>query len=293
MGPRRQASRESPKKSREKPRRAATRPAPGELRSRWERLHRGDREPWPDVARIERLARKQRAFAAFLETQGGPGALARELQSAWGEFHAGEFRAAIEHGERLGPLGASAANKAAAVSTLYAAPGAPEALATLAAAVARAEAAVGMLPDYPNAHYLLALVLGRYSQRISILTALAEGLGGRVRVHLERALVLEPRHAEAHLALGLYHAEIVAKLGALTAGVAYGASRAAALEHFEHAVKLAPASPIVLMEFAHGLLLLDGSRRERARQLYEQAAACKPADAMERLDAARARRGLQ
>ncbi len=287
MGPTRRETREPPKK----PLRTARQPAGGELRSRWERLHRGDCEPWPDAQRIERLARKHRGFAASLETYHGPEPLARELQSAWEQFHAGEFRAAIEHGERLGPLGASVANKAAAVSTLYSAAGA-EALATLAAAVTRAEAAVEALPDYPNAHYLLALVLGRYSQRISILKALAEGLAGRVRSHLERTLKLEPRHAEAHVAFGLYHAEIVGKLGGLAAAFTYGARRDAALEHFGRATRLAPDSPIVLMEHANGLLLLDAQRnRDEARALYREAAALAPRDAMERLDIEHAQRG--
>lgn len=288
MSPRRQATKTSAKK----PPRTARAAAGAGLRPCWERLHRGDCEPWPDGERIERLARTHRAFAASLETYHGPEALARELQSAWDEFHAGEFRAAIGHGERLGPLGASAANKAAAVCTLYAPPGAPEALATLEAAVARAEAAVQTLPDYPNAHYLLALVLGRYSQRISILQALAAGLAGRVRSHLEHTLELEPRHAEAHLAFGLYHAEIVGKLGGLAATLTYGADRDAALGHFGHATRLAPESPIVLMEHANGLLLLDARRyRDEARALYREAAALAPADAMERLDVERAQRG--
>lgn len=288
MSPRRQATKAPPKK----PPRTARARAEAALRSRWERLHRGDCEPWPDAQRIERLARKHRAFAASLETFDGSEALAAELQSAWEQFHAGEFRTAIGHGERLGPLGASVANKAAAVCTLYSPPGASEALATLEAALARAEAAVETLPDYPNAHYLLALVLGRYSQRISILKALAEGLAGRVRSHLERTLKLEPRHAEAHLAFGLYHAEIIGKLGTLAAAITYGAKREAALEHFECATQLAPDSPIVLMEHANGLLLLDAQRnRDEARALYREAAALAPADAMERLDVERAKRG--
>src|SRR5450759_1023920 len=78
--------------------------------------------------------------------------------------------------------------------------------------------------------------LGRYSQRITILRALAEGLAGRVQSHLQRALALAPRHAEAHVALGLYHAEIVNKLGSLAASLTYGASRDKAIEHFQHAI---------------------------------------------------------
>ncbi|HYB33646.1 MAG TPA: hypothetical protein VED45_09490 [Steroidobacteraceae bacterium] len=264
----------------------------GELRARWQKLHHGDREPWPDERLIARFARQSHAFAAWLETGDGPTALAQRIQHAWAEFHAGEFEAAIGHGSELGALGASVANKAAAVATLYFRGSAAQALRILEAAITRGEKAVELLPEYANAHYLLALVLGRYSQRISILKALAAGLAGRVRTHLERTLQLEPQHAEGHLAFGLYHAEIVGKLGALAASVTYGVSRAAAIEHFTRALQLAPASPIVHIEYANGLVLLDARRyREQARELYAKAAALEPADAMERLDVEHAGHG--
>jgi len=273
-------------------RRTIVRRSAADLRGRWEQLHQGDREPWPDERLIGRFARRSRPFAAWLETAEGPAALALALQHAWQEFHGGEFLAAVEHGNRLGPLGASVANKAAAVHTLYAKSFGPRELAMLETAVSRGEAAVELLPDYANAHYLLALVLGRYSQRISIVRALTQGLAGRVRAHLERALKLEPQHAEAYVASGLYHAEIVAKLGALAAALTYGASRDAALDCFKRARKLSPRSPIVHIECANGLLLLDAERyREQARTLYEQASAFEPRDAMERLDVQRAKRG--
>jgi hypothetical protein len=137
-----------------------------DLPARWEQLHQGDKEPWPEERAIAGFAERFPAFASWLEASGGPAELALGLQRAWREFHAGEFPAAIEHGSRLGPLGASVANKAAAVHTLYAQSFGPRELAMLAAAVKRGEAAVELLPEYPNAHYLLALVLGRYSQRI-------------------------------------------------------------------------------------------------------------------------------
>lgn len=265
-----------------------------ELREHWSRLHQTDREPWPDARALGKLARGRQQLASSIEANGGAAALAQALQDAWRKFHSGAFAQAILAGEKLGPFGAAVSNRAAAVDSLYSKKSAAQLLKMLEAAIARGEQAVMELSDHPNTHYTLALVLGRYSQRISILEALAAGLAGRVREHLERTLALEPRHAEAHLAFGLYHAEIVGKLGSLAASLTYGATAGAAVEHFRQALALAPSPPIVRMEYAHGLLLLDASRHlPQAQELYAQAAAVEPADEMERLDVARARRGLE
>jgi tetratricopeptide (TPR) repeat protein len=273
--------------------RSAQKPSAKAFHAQWDRLHRGDREPWPDERLITRYANRHAAFAAWVREQDDPATVARGLQRAWQSFHAGQFESAIEQGSELGALGASVANKAAAVHTLYLKRGAARQLRLLDEATKRGTAAVAVLPDYANAHYTLALALGRYSQGISILRALAEGLATQVRTHLERTLELEPRHAEAHLALGLYHAEIVGKVGALMAGLTYGVSAAAALEHFKHATKLAPDVPIVLVEYANGLLQLDAKRhREQALELYAKAATLEPADAMERLDCEHAKGGI-
>ncbi len=267
--------------------------SPQVLKKHWDRLHRGDREPWPEQLLLERRAAKHPPFASRLESLGGAAAVALALQGAWADFHAGDFRAAIEQGSKLGAIGAAVANKAAAVDSLYSKQREPIILQELDTGVKRGELAVKLLPDYANLHYTLALVLGRYSQRISILRALAEGLASRVHDHLKRAVALEPQHAEAHVALGLYHAEIINKLGALAAGLTYGVSRDKAIEHFRRAIEYAPLSPIVHMEYANGLRLLDAQRdREQIQTLYEQAAACKPIDAMEQLDSDRARQGL-
>jgi tetratricopeptide (TPR) repeat protein len=259
----------------------------------WARLHETDLEPYPDEKLVSRLAAEHPEFGSWVEQSGGPEHVARGLQKAWAEFHAGSFLKAIAHGQELGALGASVANKAAAVYSLYPKPNDGGILKMLENAMKRGEQAVQVLPDYANAHYNLALVIGRYSQRISILKALAEGLAGRVREHLERTLKLEPRHAEAHIAMGLYHTEIIGKLGALAARLTYNASGDEALRHFQRAIKLAPHSPIALMEHANGLLLLDAtSNQNQARKLYAKAAALKPADAMETLDVERAKGGI-
>lgn len=264
-----------------------------ELHEHWSRLHQTDREPWPDARYIGALAKRHEPLSCQIAAAGGATAVAQALQEAWRQFHSGAFGRAISLGEELGALGASVANKAVAVDSIYSARSEAQLLKALEAGVARGERAVSELPNHANTHYTLALVLGRYSQRISILKALAAGLAGKVREHLERTIALESHHAEAHVAFGLYHAEIVNKLGSIAAALTYAATSGAALEHFRRALALAPDSPIVRMEYARGLLLLDAAHhREQAQALYEEAAACKPADEMERLDVARAKRGL-
>lgn len=264
--------------------------AGAELKKRWSALHAGDREPYPTAARISKLAKTHSDLAAHVESNDGAAGVATALEEAWRAFHAGDFMHAIEAGSELGALGAAVANKAAAIQTLYVEKNERKRLELLRAAIERGESATEQLPDYANAHYTLALVLGRYSQRISILEALAAGLGGKIRQHLDQALELEPKHAEAHIALGLYHAELVKTLGGLAARLTYGASRESAIEHFQRAIKLVPGSAIAHVEYAHGLLLLDSQgSREEVEELCTHAASCKPLDMMEQLDIDRAK----
>jgi tetratricopeptide (TPR) repeat protein len=124
--------------------------------------------------------------------------------------------------------------------------------------------------------------------------ALAQGFGGKIKDALTTAMKLEPKHADANIAYGAYQAEVIDKVGALVAGMTYGAKKDSALEHFERALKLNADSAIARVEYANGLILLFGkSRLDDAQKLYEQAAACKPADAMERLDVELARSELE
>lgn len=237
------------------------------LRKSWDRLHRGDREPWPAEAR---------------------------LQAAWRAFHRGDFADAISEGAKLKAAGATVANKSAAVAATYLVEDDRPALELLREAAARAESASRDAPHDANAWYMQAFVLGRYAQRVSILKALAEGVGGKVSKALERAVELEPKHADAYIALGLYHAEIIDKVGALAGRLTYGADAAKSVKHFEQALKLNPASAIAHMEYANGLLMLHGDKqKKKAVELYRKAAAMKPADAMERLDVEQAKAELE
>jgi len=258
----------------------------------WDRLHAGDREPYPDAAVLRGLA-GGKSGSQPPGFKGSYGELAAGLEDAWRDFHRGDFCDAVERGAALGAFGASVANKSAAVYCTYLEEDDKRAVRLLTEAAARGEEACRTLPAYANAWYFHAFALGRYAQRISVLKALGEGVGSKVREALDTAIELEPRHADAHIALGAYHAEIIDKVGALAGRLTYGADKATAVRHFEQAIKLNPHAAVAHIEFANGLLMIDGDRRHgEAVKLYKKAAACKPADAMERLDVEQAKAEL-
>lgn len=228
------------------------------LEKHWQELHAGDREPFPSDA---------------------------TLQDAWRAFHRGDFQAAVELGDEAGVAGHAVANKATGIYASYLEPRDSKKISLFKEAVARAEGAIEALPDDANAHYFHAFNLGRYSQSISVVKALKQGVGGKIQKSLRRTLELQPDHAEAHTAMGLYHAEIVDKVGKLIGSMTYGASADDALKHFTKSLQLTPRSPIAQMEYANGLYLLFGDDRyDEVSELYIKAAESTPLDAMERLD---------
>ena len=236
------------------------------LKKQWGRLHRGDCEPLPKDA---------------------------AAQDAWREFHAGEFQRAVEVGLEAGGPGVNAAIKAQSIYANYVDKAEKSRLALFEEAAGWAHERRNVAPSDPNAHYLYAYAVGRYSQGISVAKALAQGFGGKIKDALTKALKLAPTHADAHAAYGAYQAEVIDKVGGLVAGMTYGAKKDSALEHYQQALKLNPDSAISRIEYANGLILLfDKARLDEATKLYEEAARCEPMDAMERLDVELARSEL-
>jgi len=259
------------------------------LEKAWAKLHVGDMEPFPDEARIAKLLKGNPKLGKATDA----GKIAEALQDAWRAYHRGDFQSAFDAGEALGPLGASVACKAIGIHASHLVSDEKERLKRFETGVGLAEAAIAALPKEANSHYFHAFSLGRYSQQISIAKALAQGLAGKVKASLETTLSLQPKHADAHTAMALYHAEIVGKVGGMLAGLTYGAKPAIAEEHLKHAIKLAPDVPIVHIEHGNALLLLYGDKKEGdAVACYEKAVKLKPREAMDALDIAAAKAEL-
>jgi tetratricopeptide (TPR) repeat protein len=228
------------------------------LKHQWARLHGGDAEPLPED---------------------------EDLLQAWTLFHNGRFQDAAETGLKLGGSGITLANKATAIYASYLEPNESARHALFMTVAQRAQAQATQDADNPNAWYWQAYALGRYSQRISVAKAMAQGLGGKVKGALERTLKLQPRHADAHIALGAFHAEVIDKVGSLIGGMTYGTRKEVGLQLFQEALKIHPTSVIGMVEYANGLVMLEGENRmNEATRLYRQAAASQPVDAKERLD---------
>ena len=260
------------------------------LKKNWSRLHRGDCEPYPDETWTAAISARHEGLAP----KGGRAKAAAILQEAWRAYHRGDFAQAVELGLSIGPLGSAVAAKAANIYASYLEPDTKRQLAIFEKSAARCEELTKIAPDWPNAFYFSAQALGRYSQGISVVTALTQGIGGRVLAALKKALALEPKHADAEIGLGVYNAEVISKVGSVVGKLTYGASREASVAHFEKALKLNPGSAIAHIEFANGLVMMFGkSKLEAATSLYRKAADCTPMDAMERLDVEAAKAELE
>lgn len=258
---------------------------PGDsLLGSWPDLHSGDRVEFPDAEWVERTL-EESPEAAPEGFDGDHEALAGTIREAWRSYHRGEFQEAVELADQCGYLAHAAANKATGIYATYLEADEKAKQALFLSAVERAEAAMEILPNDPNSHYFHAFNLGRYSQSISIVKALSQGIGGKLHSSLQNALDLEPEHAEARTALGMYHAEIVSKVGKMLAKMTYSATAAKAIENFELALELTPESPIAHIEYGNGLYLLYGDDRiDDVSDLYIKASELEPRDAMEKLD---------
>ena len=250
----------------------------------WPDLHRGDCVGFPDADWVEQCL-EQAPDAAPGSFDGDLSTLAANIQDAWRCFHAGDFQGATVLASQCGQLAHAAANKAAGIYASYLEPDEKRQQECYLSAVARAEAAIQYLPDDPNSHYFHAFNLGRYSQSISVIKALSQGIGGKIHTSLQNTLSLEPEHAEAHTAMGMYHAEIINKVGKMIGKMTYGASVDKALKHFDRALELTPGSPIAHIEYGNGLYLLFGDERlDDVTDLYVRASELQAVDAMEKLD---------
>ncbi|GAB3356838.1 MULTISPECIES: tetratricopeptide repeat protein [Giesbergeria] len=228
------------------------------LAAQWLNLHRGDAEPLPSDAPV---------------------------LAAWVLFHNGHFQQAMEAGLAAGTFaGITVANLSTIIHARYLEKRERTRQELFLEVAERAQIQIQSQPDNPNAWYCHGYALQHYSQGISVAKALAQGVGNKVKHSLERAIALAPAHADARMVLGVFHAEVIDKVGPLIGGMTYGAKKDVALRLFQETLQLQPESALARTEYADALIMLEGSARmAEATALYEQAARSTPLDAAQYL----------
>lgn len=227
------------------------------LKRLWSRLHASDSEPLPE----------------------DPGLIA-----AWCQYHSGHFLEARDSALALGARGHHLANKATCVYASYLESSEKQRQSLFLEVARRAAEDCVREPGDACAHYWHGYALGRYSEGISVAKALAMGIGSKIKLALETSIALQPERADTYVALAMFHAEVIDKVGALIAHMTYGVRKDTGMALFSKALSLSPQSPFVLVASAQGRQMLDAGPQEGAVQaLYSHALRQRPADVQESL----------
>lgn len=204
-----------------------------------------------------------------------------DVFSAWLLFHNGHYAEAAEAGLASGADGIPVVQRAVVAYTDYICEDEDICTELLEQAYLLGE---DVAKGDTNTQFTTALAMGRYSQSISVTKALAKGLGSKVKNLLTKVLDEQPNHAEAHLAMAMYHAEIIDKVGATLGGLTYGANAKTAQKHIKQSLELVP-NAINLIEAGNAILLLQGDKgMDQATAYYKQAAEVEPLDALQAMD---------
>jgi hypothetical protein len=214
-------------------------------------------------------------------------AFAAGLQDAQALYTKGEFQKATEAAVAAGGAdGLAFAAKANSIFATTRPAGEQEAL--YVKSENYANQAIKLDAKNDDGYFELARAIGRLSQLRGVLAALTQGLGTKVKENLDKALSLNPKNASAWVALGLWHAEIVAK----GVGFLYGADGGRVAPAMEKAIALEPDAIIHRVEYAKALMLLDAKNKPKAIELLEKAVTLKVNDVAEGFDLERAKRDL-
>ncbi|MFN3265295.1 MAG: tetratricopeptide repeat protein [Deinococcales bacterium] len=153
-----------------------------------------------------------------------------------------------------------------------------------------AQRSLELNPKNANAYFELGAGAGQLALIRGTVWAFLNGLPQQIRGYFEKAIVLEPRHTFAMVALVRWHAEVVVGGG----GFLYNASAEEALKLLERAVQIEPKSISIRVNFAETLMVLDKQKnRAAAKAQLEIALTLHPKDFLERKALEHAKKGLE
>lgn len=144
-------------------------------------------------------------------------------------------------------------------------------------AYALANEALSVDPDHVEGHLQASGAIGLKSRIVGKIRSHMRGYATDAKVHLDKALELEPDNPWALLYSGIWHVEIVARGGETMARSSYGASVEQGFEILDRAIALRPEHSHFRYFYASNLIVLDSKKyRTQILEHLEKAVESEP-----------------
>ena len=271
------------------------------LRQAWPRLTLGFGDyPFPDAAWVRRMAEEnpealQRTTAetGFSGAPGDAEVYAAELQEVWRLLLRGDFAEAKARGMALGIGGQVPAMYAQVIYAMFLSDSQEEKHRLLEEVIEYNEQAGELIRADSVAMFGGVYAKARLGEELSVPVVLKRGYTSQIPDQLDELLKQHPKHPYALALYGGYHAGVIRKVGKLVGRMTYGVSPDKMEHYFQRSFQQADSLPIGHYEYANALNYVYG-KKERAKALehLQRAVSLPPANAMEALEVAHARKLL-
>ena len=263
------------------------------LREAWPRLTLGFGDyPFPDAAQVRRMAEENpEAFQSSAAEEAE--VYAAELQEVWRLLFRGDFAEAKARGLALGVGGQVPAMYAQVSYAMSLADNQEQKHELLEEVIEYNKQAGGLVKADSVAQFGGVYAKARLGEELSVPVVLKRGYTSQIPDQLDTLLKQHPKHPYALALYGGYHAGVIRKVGKMVGRMTYGVSPDKMELYFKRSFEQADSLPIGHYEYANALHYVYG-KKERAKALehLQRAVALQPANAMEALEVAHARKLL-
>ncbi len=270
---------------------------PALLEKRWPELTRAIRVPYPSAeylrARLERFPK--------LKAELGPDfdddyqTLSAEILHTWRLFFRGDFRAAKDHGAKLGAFGKLPAYLSQCIYAVYLSDTREEKIELLEDVANQITDYVDVLKamkdepefqeDYMTLRLGYAFAIARIAEESTPLEAVMNNYMFKVAYALDDTLAIDPKHPVALAMQAAMDANIIRFVGKLLGRLTFGARLSRVEEGFAASFGQEDDLAIVHYEYANSLIYINRDRDiYRALDAFNRAINIHPVSAMEALD---------
>ncbi len=272
------------------------------LREAWPRLTRGFGDyPFPDAAWVQQMASTypealQQTLDGDTGFSGQPGEAqqyAERLQDVWRAVFRGDFAAAKAQGMALGVGGQVPAMYAQVIYAMFLADNREEKHRLLEEVVTHTKNAGDLAKADSVALFGGAYAKARLGEELSVPVVLKRGYTTQIPKELDALLSAHPKHPYALALYGGYHAGVIRKVGKMVGRMTYGATADKMELYFQRSFQQSDDLPIGHYEYANALNYVYGDDEEqKALEHLQRAVSLQPANAMEALEIAHAKKLL-